>query len=351
MLDFPATLRISCKIAAEDAVSEFGKADVSIVGGDNISDYPYWNKSCALPKKNFEDLKAKLVETVSASTKDGKVLFAAGNNDMILGDIGTDENKPYNTTEFYYTGPMIDTLGELPESEKFEVKSIEKPWEYPYLNAYHYSVCGYDFIGINVDPNTSFNTHDGYYTDETLEWVRLKLNELDPHGIKPLFGHLSEQCYNTSGTLEAYCTFNREKFHQAFSGHKNLFYLYGHVHGFSYLHKDYSSGTVTHIKDGVAMGPNLASLSSLDLPDFDYSFVHMGGLRPFGTDFLDDGITGFGGLPEKQYYPCTGTPKYAQYLVMEVFDDRAVFHVRNAGTEEGFSRLDKLKPYVVYFRK
>ncbi len=70
------------------------------MGGDNLSDYTHWNKSCALPKKNFLDLREKMYTCVSDCVKDGKVLFVAGNNDMILGDIATEENEPYNTTDF-----------------------------------------------------------------------------------------------------------------------------------------------------------------------------------------------------------------------------------------------------------
>ena len=56
MLDYPTTLRRSLVSANKLAVEEFGLADLVICGGDNVSDYPYWNKSCALPKKNFLDI-------------------------------------------------------------------------------------------------------------------------------------------------------------------------------------------------------------------------------------------------------------------------------------------------------
>jgi hypothetical protein len=60
MLDYPTTLRKSVIQAKDLATKEFGLADVAIVGGDNLSDYPHWNKSCCLPKKNFLDIKEKL---------------------------------------------------------------------------------------------------------------------------------------------------------------------------------------------------------------------------------------------------------------------------------------------------
>ena len=53
MLDYPTKLRTSLIKAKELAMKEFGGADIALVGGDNISDYPHWERSCALPKKNF----------------------------------------------------------------------------------------------------------------------------------------------------------------------------------------------------------------------------------------------------------------------------------------------------------
>lgn len=86
MLDYPTTVRKSLVRASELATEEFGLADIALVGGDNVSDYPHWNKSCRLPKKNFLDLKQKMHACISSGVKDGKVLYVAGNNDMILGD-------------------------------------------------------------------------------------------------------------------------------------------------------------------------------------------------------------------------------------------------------------------------
>ena len=62
MLNMPTVLRQSAVAAAEQTAAEWGKADISIVGGDNISDYPYWDRSCALPYENWLDIKGKLTE-------------------------------------------------------------------------------------------------------------------------------------------------------------------------------------------------------------------------------------------------------------------------------------------------
>ena len=69
MLNYPTTLRKSAVIAAEKTLEEFGKADLSVIGGDNLSDYPHWNRSCALPYKNWLDIKEKLVKKGHRASK------------------------------------------------------------------------------------------------------------------------------------------------------------------------------------------------------------------------------------------------------------------------------------------
>ncbi len=350
MLDYPTTVRKSLIQAKDLSVEEFGMADIALVGGDNISDYPHWNKSCALPKKNFLDIKNKLHECISSGVKDGKVLYVTGNNDMILGDIGTEENEPYNTTDFYDL--MDNAFGALPENEKIILKSEKKPDE-RYLGAFHYIVNGIDFIGINIDPNTAFNSHEGYFNDESMIWVKNKLNEIDPNGKKPVFviGHLSAVYYHNNGEIsETMINGNNELFYEIFRGHKNSFYLYGHLHGEKYCYRDYTSGAILHI-DGNRMpvSDNLKETDSLG-KEYEYSFVHMGGLRPFHIEnFEDDGIMGYGGESKYKLFPNTATPKLAQYMVFEVYPDRVVFHMRNTGTLENYRPEDKLKEYTVHF--
>jgi hypothetical protein len=351
MLDYPATIRRSLVQAKELAMEEFGLADIALVGGDNVSDYPHWNKSCWLPKKNFLDLKQKMHACISEGTRDGKVLYVAGNNDMILGDIGTEENEPYNTTDFYDV--MDEAFGVLPESEYLVLHSDEKPGE-RYWGAFHYVVNGVDFVGINIDPNTSFNSHEGYYNDESMLWVKNKLNEIDPEGKKPIFvvGHLSANYYFKDSELcETMINGNRELFYSIFKGHQNAFYLYGHVHGESSCFRHSSSGAVLHMNEqGVPLDKNLEAMDSRG-KDYAYSFVHMGGLRPFGRQYFeDDGLSGYGGGKEIKHHPSTGTPKLAQFMVFELFEDRVVFYIRNTGTHEEYHRDDRLKEYTVYLK-
>jgi hypothetical protein len=75
MLNIPTTLRTSAVKAVELTKKEWGQADLSIIGGDNISDYPHWNMSCALPYANWLDIKAKMVNAFASVSKNERVLY------------------------------------------------------------------------------------------------------------------------------------------------------------------------------------------------------------------------------------------------------------------------------------
>ena len=219
---------------------------------------------------------------------------------------------------------------------------------------FHYVVNGIDFIGINIDPDTAFNSHEGCYNNETLRWVKNKIDEIDPDGDKPVFvvGHLSAIYYFYGENLcETMVNGDRTLFYDIFKGHRNAFYLYGHVHGESSCYRDFSSGAVLHLNErNEPLDANLQGTDSRG-KDYAYSLVHMGGLRPFGRKYFEeDGMSGYGGETEVKHHPNTATPKLAQYLVFELYADRVIFHLRNTGSLENYDQKDKLKEYTVYLR-
>ena len=356
MLNYPTVLRKSAVIAAENTLKEFGKTDLSIIGGDNVSDYPHWDRSCALPYKNWLDIKKKLVDNFARTAKGEKVLYVNGNNDLILGDLPTADNPPYNTCEFYHTGPMKETLGELSESEYYGVYAKSKGKQAGlYHLAFRYVINGIDFFGLNIDPNTAFNTHDGVYNEEALLWLKNKLDEIDPDGSKLIFvaGHLSYY-YRKHGKIENSCGSEEETraVLSAFSGHKNLFYLYGHVHGQACVYKDSASGIIHIGKDLKPVTDELRPNDNI-LEKADFHLVHMGGLRPFQTAkpfefFENDGLTGrLPGDTEDKFYESTGNPKIGQYLIIEADKGFVNFKYRNTGSLPEYSTEEKPKEYAV----
>ena len=348
MLNMPTTLRSSAIAAADGVLAEWGVCDLAINGGDNISDYPYWNRSCALPYENWLDIKKKIVDNFARVAKDERVFYVGGNNDPILGDLPTKDNPPYNTCDFYHTGPMKETLGELSKDEYFGGFCKSKITE-EYLLAFHYVIDGVDFFGLQMDPDQAFNNHDCYYNLESIAWMKQKLQKLDPDGNKLIFvvGHINTASRLTDLRIGYPHGDWVDALHDAFKGHRNLFFLYGHVHGRDYLHNDSWQG-VLHFGDDYAIVSPDGPLPAADRDKVSFSSVHMGGLRPFGGDFEKDGMTGtVPGSPEPKYYPATGTPTMAQYLVIETDADSVTFTYRNTGSAEGYSVNDRPAPYTV----
>ena len=61
---------------------------------------------------------------------------------------------------------------------------------------------------------------------------------------------------------------------------------------------------------------------------------------------------GYDGRKEGRCFVCTGTPKLAQYLVFEVYENKVVFYIRNTGDlEVDFLTRNTLRNiiYVKYF--
>lgn len=338
MLNMPTVLRSSAVKAAEQTIKEWSRADLAIIGGDNFSDYPYWNRSCALPYRNWLDIKAKLVANFARAAVDERVLYVSGNNDLILGDLPTADNPPYNTCDFYHTGPMNKTLGILAEDDYYGIYAKSKGKQAGiYHLAFHYEIDGIDFFGINIDPDTAFNNHDSFYNIKALKWLKNKINQVDPHGKKLIFvvGHLSATVRKNGKIVEDMDEINRSALYDAFAGHQNLFYLYGHVHGQAYLHTDTADGIINNRG---------------------FYTVHMGGLRPFTSPkpfeyFEDDGLTGMvPGEKEATFCEATGTPKIAQYLLIETYNEKVIFSYRNAGTLPGFTSADIPQPCVIWLQ-
>ena len=152
---------------------------------------------------------------------------------------------------------------------------------------------------------------------------------------------------------------HRDALYDALYGHKNLFYLYGHVHGQGYVHRAAAFGVLHHGEDRMPIAMPFDTEDSREIikdSKVTFNTVHMGGLRPFyalkdGVNlyFEEDALSGIlPGGKEEQVFPSTATPKLAQFMLIETFEDRVVFMFRNTGTYEGFSTDDIPTPYTVW---
>ena len=364
MLEPPFTIRKTATRAVDYLLENIGQVDVVHMGGDYMSDYPNWNKSGNLPYEYYLGYKKKTVETFAPLAKGGKVIYVAGNHDFAQGESeglgGPGKNGSYNSFEFYYTGPMMETLGELPENEilwKVGEHTGEK-----YAIGYHYVIDGIDHIGMSSDPDCIFYTNGVDCSEEQLEWLDKKLKEIDLDGTKLIFFSfhcpIDNRYFNEEKGLHYHHShYFYEKLTPIFKGHKNFFHLFGHWE--TWMH-DYTAKNVFHYdKEGeliLIKGDETDSTQVYEsFENRGFNAVYMGHFRPMWgshkTLFEDDAIYGYNGNAEKKTLPVTGTPKIAQGMYIEVYDDRLVFTMMNFGSVEGHRPEDKIVPYTVYLNK
>ena len=340
-----------------------GAVDVVMVGGDYMSDYPNWNSSGNLPYKYYLGFKAKTVETFNRLAKDGKVMYVAGNHDYAQGEAargGNGKNGTYNSFDFYFDGPMDETLGVLADKDKF-VKVGEHTGE-EYLLGYYYQVNGIHFIGFSPDPDLIWSEQGYGFSKEQLTWLDNKLDEIDPKGTEVIFVNchyaLSQRVTSSalnSPYIDDKATYD---FVPILSGHKNLFYMFGHWHTFNSYHQDTTVKNVLHYNQNGNVinikGTETESTQVAGAQNRSFTAVWMGGFRLDWS--TDDGTTNadkFNGdyVTGNYTHPSTGTPRMAQGMYIEVYEDRVVFQMKNVGDYPGFTTNDILEPYTVYLYK
>ena len=353
MLEPPYHFRKTATRAIEHVLKTRGQVDVVLVGGDLISDFPHWDQSGWWPYQYYLGYKDLTVRTFAPLAKGGKVTYIAGNHDFGNAELSTDgpgKNGSYNPFDFYFTGPMKDTLGELPESEMFSV-TCEHNGE-KYLLAYHYVVNGVHLVGLSPDPDKLWNNQVYGFNDECLVWLDKKLKEIDPNNDQViLFSCHYHLARRVEGKLSPRGQADKDLV-PILKSHRNLFHLYGHVHTrFQDFSKNCTSEIVVHYdKDGVAIDSDITEESYGNFEGRGFSTVYMGNFR---TDydkelFEDDAIEGYGDFDRRVTIKTTGTPKVAQGTYISVYEDRVVFESINAGTYPGYSIEDKVKSYTVY---
>ena len=340
-----------------------GAVDVVMVGGDYMSDYPNWNSSGHLPYKYYLGFKAKTIETFNRLTKDGKVMYVAGNHDYAQGEAargGPGKNGTYNSFDFYFDGPMDETLGVLADEDKF-VKVGEHTGE-EYLLGYYYQVNGIHFVGFSPDPDLIWSEQGYGFSREQLKWLDEKLDEIDTGGTEVIFVNchyaLSQRVTSSALNSPYIDSAVTADFVPVLSGHKNLFYMFGHWHTYYSYHKGATVKSVLHYGQSgnilTIKGNETESTQIAGAQNRSFTAVWMGGFRldwssGDGTNnadkFNEDSVSG------NYNHPSTGTPRMAQGMFVKVYEDRVVFQMKNVGDYPGFTTNDILEPYTVYLYK
>ena len=358
MLEPPYVLRKTHTNAINLILETRGKVDVVMVGGDLMSDYPHWNQSGWWPYKYYTEFKALIVEEFARLSKEEKVIYIAGNHDYAQGELSTDGpgNKgSYNSSEFYFTGPMNEKMGELDDIDMHWITGTHTGEKY--LLGYHYEVNGVHFIGLSPDPDAyGIWSQQGYgFHPDTLKWFKETLKRIDPNGNEIIFVNCHfHLAYRVNGEVKKSGQADKDIL-PIIKSHSNLFWFFGHVHtGVQNIAASHTAEMIVHYsKAGAALETPADAESYGNAGNRGPTTVYMGAGRIDydGSLFGRDVVYGYGGYSYKTAVSTTATPKVCQVMYVTVYEDRVEFQSINVGTLAGYTVNDIVEPYTVYLYK
>lgn len=212
-----------------NAMKEQEHIDMLILGGDYTSD-------CTIPEENWARVRDLIHEATKATFPIGAesfpVLYCTGNHDY---EVANFDNlpKPYNAAR-YYDFVMKNDLGELDANECFfEEAPNGSLGTMKVLAAYHYLVNGFDFVVLNCGKHYFKNAWNYNYTDESVNWVADKLEEIyakDPDKTVFFIAHVPFPDSNSISNSNKGQS-NSTLLKKTLAKHPNVIFLYGHDHG------------------------------------------------------------------------------------------------------------------------
>lgn len=212
--------------------------DLVILGGDYTSDV-------TIPEANWErirDLMHDALRTAFHPEREKKpVIYVTGNHDY---EVANFDNLPksYNAAR-YYDFIMKDDIGELTEKDAFyEEADNGTLGKERLLAAFHYEICGFDFIALNCGKFFFQSAWDYSYSLASVEWVGEKLAELyaeSPNRTVFFLLHLPFQDSNSisninkgmGGRGSAEGVQSAQRLKEILARYPNVIMLYGHDHG------------------------------------------------------------------------------------------------------------------------
>ena len=212
--------------------------DLVVLGGDYTSDV-------TIPEANWErirDLMHDALRTAFHPEREKKpVIYVTGNHDY---EVANFDNLPksYNAAR-YYDFIMKDDIGELTEKDAFyEDADNGTLGTERLLAAFHYEICGFDFVALNCGKFFFKSAWDYSYSLASVEWVGQKLAELyadSPNRTVFFLLHLPFQDSNSisninkgmGGRGSAEGVQSAQRLKEILAQYPNVIMLYGHDHG------------------------------------------------------------------------------------------------------------------------
>jgi hypothetical protein len=232
-------------------------------------------------------------------------------------------------------------------------------------------------MGLAPDPDIIWSNQGDGFSDESLDWMKKKLKEIDPNGTEIIFVNCHYPLHNSYETPDGECSYpkqcvaengdhsicirknsyNAQKLAPVFKGHSNLFHFYGHWE--SWYHDNSVKAVIHYNKANTPLVMNGTETDSTELLQSSlrsFTSVNMGHFRPMFNDspqmFEKEILSGYGGYTKYSVqHGSTRTPKCGQGMYVQVYEDRIEFTMKNIGTYAGLTTEDILSTYTVYLYK
>lgn len=213
-----------------DSIKKEEDLDLIVLGGDYLSDV-------TIPLENYYRTRELLVAATRNTFPEGSktpVIYVNGNHEY---EVANFDNVPkgFNAGD-YYSVPMKTDIGALADEDCFyEMASNGSSEPVKLLAAYHYVIKGFDFVVLNTGKNFFQYAWNYTYSDESIEWVGNKLEEIyaeNPNKTVFFLIHLPFGDSNSISSASKGMTDNCAELLKPILGkYPNLIMLYGHDHG------------------------------------------------------------------------------------------------------------------------
>ncbi len=306
-------IRQSTIDAAEYIRDLLGPVDVALVAGDMVSN----NGKNTWTKALFDKVQITMFSTLAKATKEGNVLFVAGNHDNEAG---------INADDSWYSGDWGDIMtaqnGEFTAEYRFDDRGKGKS-KFNELLCYRYTLNGMEFIGINT-PYRAERSNGYIYVDQ-IEWVRKQLKEIGREKTVLLLchyplGYLGTAPGDSRGEVE-------EKLKSLLQVYPNAIWVYGHHHGSDAEYAWYNTYELVRPAGNVEKLPNNAFRSS------SYITAHAGSMGYYNTRF--------------QWHLSELEPGINQFLRMDFYTDHITFRYYNTGAGSADDDVRFLSSFTV----
>ena len=204
--------------------------DMLILGGDYTSDVTISETQW----KQVRDLMVNATRNVFAAEQAKPVIYLTGNHDYEVANFDA-LPKQWNASD-YYNYPMKTDIGELTEDEcYYETADNSSAEKMRILGAFHYVVCGFDFVVLNPGKYFFASAWDYQVTKNTVNWIDRKLAEIyseNPEKTVFFMHHLplpNQNGVQSGKTLQSGVA-STTLLEQVLTKYPKLIYLYGHDH-------------------------------------------------------------------------------------------------------------------------